>query len=697
MVFEMVENKVLSMFVVLLLISTVSVGLASAQTSHRDFDEAEEDVEALYVSLSRTIRILETSFNHSINVDLDVEINDADVYYNYSFQDLGEALNYSKEALDTVGYSEDILKDIEGEVSSYTYLEALYKPYSRSSHNITTFTEAHIDFITNLEKAVQVYEEWKQNNRDLEYLRQGLESLNRASYDLNTLRYSIENTASYIESFDDERLENEGLLDNILDIREILDEYNEFIEDILWLYSTIPSHIDLVLPNRGHPGEEITIYGIYVESGAYLDDVEVSLSVENVSVDSTVTDENGYYHFDYKIPWDTELGTLNVSVSSNGLNRSTELEVVKYHSEINLSLDRDEYYQQEVLLEGEFKTPARVPLTEISLDATFNRSVDLSSDGSFELDYSSGLFSFGTNSLVVNYMGNETIQESRSTVHFVINIPTALTLESEKNGDVGEIEELPISGDLLNSSSDEGLEGMDIDIKINGRQLTSIETLDDGSYSEVLLVDDVAPDDGLYRLESVFTGTIRYRSSESEPIFIYRRGDAIGIGEDPDEARDGVDDNDDEKHGFIPWVTPGLEIGFIIVVAVLISLMFFYFIFYKNKPIEEEVHDGKTEERTPLPVFQVQSGNDLSAGSKDDIPRIYREFVEMLKDKGDITFRKGTTHRDIEKEISHKTSSDEISTVTSVFEKAFFSSKDITKNEIERFNECLRTLNRVIG
>ncbi len=693
----MVDNRGISTVIALLLILSVAAGIYSAQPSHRNFDEAEEDIEALYISLGRTISILESSLNSSSNVNLTISTNEERVKYNHSSENLGQALNYSEEALDTVGYAETILKDIEGEVSSYEYLENLYIPYMKSAQNITSFSESHIDFVSNMGDAIHVYEDWNLNDRDLEYLRDGIDFLNEASYDLTKMRNSIENVEFYIEMIETERLENEALLEYVSEIHEMLDDYEEFHDDILFLFRSIPSHVDFVVPSQVHPGELITIYGVYIESGVYMEGIEVSLSVEESVVNSTLTDEDGFYHFDYKLPWDTELGTLNLSVSANDLNRSAEIEVVKYSSEIQLSVDREEYYDQDIDLQGEFKTRAQIPLQDISLDSTFNRSVNVNPDGSFFLDFSSELFPWGTSSIEISYIGNETIEGSQASVDFTVNIPTNLTLESQVNGDVSEVYDLSISGQLRNASSEEPLAGMNIDILINGRPFTSTQTDEDGVYGEVLTVDDIAPDDGLYRLESVFNGTETFRSSQSDPVFIYREGDHIGIGDDPDEARDDVDDNDDEEHGLIPQIIPGGELGLIIIVAVLVSLLYYYFIFYKTKSIEEEIKDSRTEGGIKPPVLQIKSDKDLSASSRDDIPKIYNEFIDRLKDTDEISLKKGTTHRDIEKEISHVTGSQEISTVTSIFEKAFFSGRDITQTEIERFNNGIKNLHRVIG
>ncbi|MFW6304903.1 MAG: hypothetical protein ACOC1V_03925, partial [Candidatus Saliniplasma sp.] len=164
----------------------------------------------------------------------------------------------------------------------------------------------------------------------------------------------------------------------------------------------------------------------------------------------------------------------------------------------------------------------------------------------------------------------------------------------------------------------------------------------------------------------------------------------VGIGEDPDEARD-VDDNDDQ-HSLIPPIIPGDEIGLMVVFAVLLFILIYYFVFYRSEPIEERIEDSSSP-----PVLQKRGSEYISATSRDDVSQIYRDFIETLSRKKNIELKRGTTHRDIEREILHMTDSDEISTVTSVFEKAFFSSKELTKNEIERFNEGIRSLDRVIG
>lgn len=700
MVFEMVQDKGAAAVIVFTLFLSVSAGVVIAQPSHHDFEEAEEDLEALYISLDRTIATLERSLNHTLNVNLTIDLNH-EVEYEYRSEHLGEALNYSEEALATVGYSENILEDIEGEVSSYEYLENLFKPYSRSAHKITSFSETHIEFIDNLREAVEVYESWKGNGTEGEFLREGIDSLNNASYDLKEMKEYILDAESYIDGIDDERLDNEALLGYLSEIKDMLDQYNDFHRDILFLYQSIPSHMDLVVPSTAHPGEEITLYGIYIEEGEFVEGAEVELTIENSSEMSTVTDEDGFYSIDYKVPWDIGIRTVNLTVSINDDNRSAELDIMKYPSEIHLWGDK-EYYQQDIELQGEFLTDAQVPFDLISLNATFNRSVEVSSTGLFTLKYSSDPFRWGTSSVGVSYPGNETIGETSASISFDVNIPTRLSLESEVIGDVGEIEEVPIQGGLFNASSEEGLLGFEVYLRVDGQPHENYTTDDDGRYGDDLSVDDIAPSDGLYIMEAVFDGTTKYRSSVSDPIFIYRRGDIIGIGDDPDEVDDivdgdGDDNGDDDEHVLFP---PDEEIGLVIVLVILITLISYYLIFYRKRLIEEEKGDTSKKKSTgtvPAPVLQIKGDKVLSAASRDDIPKIYHEFIERLKKKEDLSFKKGTTHRDIEREVSYKTGSDEIGTVTSVFEKAFFSSKEITNSEIERFNEGMNKLNRVIG
>ncbi|MFO7791368.1 MAG: hypothetical protein R6W73_00095 [Candidatus Saliniplasma sp.] len=695
----MVQDKGAAAVIVFLLVLSGLAGIISAQPNHHDFDEAEEDVEALYISLGRTIAVLESSLNHTLDVNLTVESNDG-VEFEYRSENLEEALNLSREALDTVGYSEKILGDIEGEVSSYEYLENLYKPYSRSAQNITGFSETHIEYIDNLEKALEVYEDWKANETEAEYLKEGIDFLNRASYDLKDMNEYVLDAESYIDGIDDERLDNEALLGYISDIKDMLDQYDDFHRDILFLYQSIPSHMDLVVPSTAHPGEEITFYGIYIEEGVLVEGAEVELTIENSSEMSTVTDEDGFYSIDYKVPWDIGIRTVNLTVSINGLNQSAELDIVKYLSEIQLWADK-EYYEQDIELQGEFLTDVQVPFDEISLNTTFNRSVEVSPAGFFALNYSSDIFPWGTSSIEVSYPGNETIEETNASISFDVNIPTRLSLESEIIGDTGEIEEVPIQGGLFNASSEEALVGSDVYLRIDDQRLENYTTDDDGRYSDDLSVDDIAPSDGLYILEAVFDGTTKYRSSVSDPIFIYIRGDVIGIGDDPDDIIDGDGDDDgdddDDEHGLFP---PDEEVGLVIVLVILITLISYYFIFYRKRSIEDEKEDtGKGDSIGSVsgPVLQIEGDKGLSAASKDDIPKIYHEFIERLKEKDDLKFKKGSTHRDIEREVSYKTGSDEIGTVTSIFEKAFFSSKEITKNEVQRFNEGMNTLNRVIG
>jgi len=715
-------NKTVTVLIISLIAVSCSAGIVEAEESHWNFDEVEGDVEALYLLLNRTNSLIEASTNQTLSVDLIVVTNEEEVTYNYSSSNLKEALNYSHDALDTVDYSESILKEIQGEVSSYEYLEKLYKPYRRSSQNLTRFSKTHIDFIFNLERSIEVYYEWHDDERDLDDLTEGLDALNQGLYDLKDMRDHIKSAESYIQSVDDEKLDNEVLLGHLSDIKEMLDRYRGYIDDILWLYETLPSYLSIDVPEKTHPGKEITISGTYIESGSFVEGADVEISIENSSQIFTQTDDDGFFSFDYKIPWDIGLGMVNVSVSINDTNISSEINVTKYSSKILLSMDREYYFEESIALDGEFRTDADIPLDKIYLNATFNRSFELQSSGSFSLVYSSENFPWGRSNITVYYQGNETIRESSASISFEVNIPTGLTLESEIMGEVADIEELPIRGELYNATTQEGLEGYDVSLYIDGENYKNYTTDSDGGYQDVLNVSKIAPSDGLYRLETMFSGTIKYRSSVSDPIFIYRKGEVIGIGDDPDEIQEkveheygiGPDDNDDgffdnddgffdngdDEHGLIPWIPPEEEPAWFIVLAIFVILLVYYFIFYKRRPIEEEEESVEVSEDpkdVSRPVLKKPTVKENGATSRDEIPEIYHEFIEKLKNKGEISLNKGTTHRDIERKVSYKIGSDEVHIVTSIFEKAFFSSKEVTKNEIESFNNGMNRLNKVIG
>jgi len=680
------------LLVISILVLPGAVGYVAGQESHLNFDEAEEDVDALYITLGRTKNLLEKSLNRSLDVNLTVDHDDYIIRHDQ--RALDEAYNHSMDALDIVGYSEDILEDIEGEVSSYEYLEALFKPYSRSAHNVSSFCETHKEMISNLKTSMDLYQNWSMNHGEVRVLVDGLRYLNTAYYNTRQMIDYTDSTEQYIGSIQDERLDNQELLDTIDDISDMLERYDELIKDLLMLYDSFPSHMDLIVPSSAHPGEEITVSGLYLEEGEYVGGVEVDLYVDNESIRSSTTEENGFFEFRYKIPWDVDLGPLNITVSKEETARYSNIEIVKYPSWIDLSIDRDEYYQEEVNVEGIFDTDADISLDIIHLDATLERNISVSTDGGFQLEYDPSRFDWGMSTIDVEYPGNETIEHSSASVSFSVNIPTSLTLLAEVENDTQDIEKIHINGLLQNASSHEGLSGFDISLLVDGDLEILFKTDEHGVYNSSLDVEDVAPRDGLYRLESVFNGTEKFRSTTSDPIYIYREGDQIVVGEDPDELEDKLNDEDDLEGGILPGLTPEEEAGWFIIFLVVLFMVYIYFIHRRRiTDLSEEDSIDETKDN----ILQKRKSIDISAESEEDIPEVYRAFIDRLADKAEIPVTKGTTHRDIEKEVIERYGVQDIKTLTSVFEKVFFANIDPTSDDLQRFNESLISINAVVG
>lgn len=683
---EMFDRRTV-LLVISILVLPGALGYAAGQESHLNFDEAEEDVNALYITLGRTKHLLEKSLNRSLDVNLTVDHDDYIVRHDQGA--LGEAYNHSMDALDTIGYSEDILEDIEGEVSSYEYLEALFKPYSRTAHNVSYICETHKEFITDLKTSIDIYKDWVME--DGVDLLEGLEHLNMASYNIRQVMEYIESSRDLIQGIQDERLDNQELLELLDQIQEIFFDYENLIEELLYLYRSVHIYMGLIVPSTAHPGEEITVSGSYVKKGEYVGGAEVDLYVDNESIRSSTTDEDGFFEFQYSIPWDVDIGVLNISVSTEQNVRYADIEIEKYPSWIELSADRDEYYQENIKLSGTLQTDAKVPLDSIYLNSSFDREVPVSTDGDFEIVYDADLFPWGTSSVMVDYGGNDTIMGSSASVYFDVNIPTNLTLHIQGEDHDEGIEEFHLQGFLKNASSQQGLHGLNVSLLVDSGPLYGYRTSENGEYGGVLDIEEVAPEDGMYRLKTVFNGTEMYRSSSSEPIYIYRRGDEIGIGEDPDELRD---ENDTEE-GTFPWYPPEEieEFGWFVIIVALLFLVYLYFFHRKDTSSSDEKEDIESE---PSIVIPKKGYEEIKASSEKDIPSIYKRFIEGLVSRTKISVTKGTTHRDIERELLHKYEVDEIKTLTSIFEKVFFADNDLSSNDLQRFNKCLKRVNKVV-
>ena len=411
----------------------------------------------------------------------------------------------------------------------------------------------------------------------------------------------------------------------------------------------------------------------------------MNIHIDGVQVAEAITDEKGHYISEMRVPWNSTLETkkFRVGVPSKDVwSDNHTVDVKKWKSRIKVTSHKKYYFDEKIRLKGDFSTDAPIDKSTIELNSTIEDIKNIKRNGSFKLEIDSDTFSWGSNNISFTYSGNETILSSSYTVEFKRNIPTALKLETKKSGRYDLDKPLPLRGILLNKTFDEGIGGMNISILIDGNIVKEVTTLENGSYYLELDINELDLQKGNHKIKAVFEGTLIFRKSESENLNIYISDNGYIIDDGDDD--NGDDDDDDKIFG----VVEKYDLILLIFIAVMSALT--AYVYHKLKHREVKVSETEEEQKEEGPFEYEKEPVLTRVEDRNEISYVYGHLINNLQDKGIIEVKKGKTHRDLLKDISDRIGlHEELRKITDIFEKAYFTDRQISVSEIETFNQSL--------
>lgn len=683
----MFGKRVTAATVLVLMFVSVLYVPALGQVSHEDFDDAETDITALLLSLNRTRSYVEMSLENAnwVNYTQDVDIEP--VSSDHELKAVENSSDYSKHAEAVLGTARYILDDIQGKVESSYYIEELYLPFYNVTGNLTALTYHHGSVIFNLTGSVEIYNDVVFGAGNKVELRKGIGSLLRASYHLDMMNNSLQSLKMNVQDINQSYFDIDEIENQMEYLGSLIGPYHEYILELLELYSEIP--------------------------------------------DFDISDE--YYEVIIGLPWDGNTGfKINGTASggdaggsngtSGGFNyTSEEVLIDKYASSIELVINKTAYYDEPIYVQGEFDTRADIDLEDVQLFATGNRTIYPNETGSFRLIYQSEDFKWGDARIEVSYPGNESIEPSSAAVHFEISIPTGLSLVSDVNGEFLPLDgNLRLSGRLLNLSSMDGLEDREIYLYADGEEANRSITDETGGYVLNETISGLGLDKGLNEIYTAFHGTSVLRNSTSPSLYVYvmeeeyiveenlsdmlqllyELGDLDGdgkkdIGGGDVDGVDGEDDVDDDADGeddedILDVIEDRIPFSLLLLMIAIIMIAVMFWFLYKAK--EEEEETIPTSEK-PSKVLRLKGNKAPDVKSRDDIPHAHGVFLENLDAKGVMEIKRGTTPRDVNRELSDRAGlKGYLDDLTDLFEKAYFSTEKFTSSEIKRYRLSLKKL-----
>ncbi len=676
--------------IALLVVSTAGISLAGE--SHDNFDEAGMSLRGLYASLNRTQSLMIFSINESLNVDYNQSIPDGKAIVNYSEQHVQESINISYEVDESLSGARNLIDDIEGNVSSYRFLTDLYLPYMKVSENLTSLTISHSALLENMSRAAEIYNRVSVEGEEKSLLREGVKRVHDSSFHLNDMRGEVQGMKKNLQDINRTVLDPSPLDAKMDELEGLLSYYKGLIDELLLLYESIPEYLSIYAPTPVHPGETILVSGFFMEEGEYKKGKEVELYVNGSLQNSSTTDENGSYGMNLKIPWDQPLGILPIRTGlkdGNGSSRVLNLSVERYGSTVDLKTDKKEYYNESITINGSLITEAPVRLNRTNLTDSLNDTIVPSEDGSFMLSYDSVDFRWGMSEVEVTFEGNRTLKGSSDSVKFEVNIPTDLSLYMNESWEKKDISEpLYFKGRLTNRTNGEGLGGQSISVRIDGDEVKNITSNRTSHYNFSLTLDEYDLSEGGHKIAAVFTGTTKLRDSRAEPILLNIEDGKVLMSDETLPTDDG-DDGSEEGSTLMETVEDNLFLVPIIVAMIIVLFIAVYLSRKKSKEQKEVV--VTPEESKKGAGKKISSVKEASSG--DEIPSSYGRFLRKLDLEGVIEVSKGKSHREVYEELKVRTEKDDaLWTVTSLFEKAYFSGRPISSSELTEFNEKLQEM-----
>ncbi len=652
--------------------------MANGAVKHQDYGQEDSDLSSLYDSLNRSELKMVESLDHSLMVNysfsFDEDQGERGVFvYSYDRDELNLCLEVGK----NIGLlnATSLFEEHGGQFPSHEFVQDEYFPFYNTSEHLISFSEFHVGFIDSISEVVQDYNNVSYEDNGSDISLEALDSFHDASFELNSMEDSLNQMEQSVDEIDSQILDVIELNQKIDECLLLLESYKDILDQILNQIEEMPTSLTLYSPSVLHPGEVFEVEGLLIISGDYGVNSSIDIFVDGNNVITTETNSKGYYETSLMVPWNQSLGTMALKAEISEGDISSDVRTVtinKWDSELSVKLDSREYYEDNILLEGIFSTQAPIDLTEVNITGPEGGMIHPLSNGLFSLTYDAGNFALGLHSLNYTYIGNQTIKSSSADVSFEINVPTEIVIEEGPQKEYFDFDkEVAVRGKLLNASSYEVLPEAKVVLKIDGKNLTALETDSEGEFNYSTTVNELDLELGYHTVTLIFEGTTVYR----------------------DCAYSDIDFRVVEQELF--GVASGDEIALLIVVLSSVALIGVLYRWRKGGKRAEV--EGEEEE---IPIISLVSEKLPEATSKEGIYRTYGELLRLMHSRGIVNITRGKTPRELAENIKEsigKGGKEEVDAITSIFEKAYFTQQPVTEGDIELFNNSVQKIEEVVS
>ncbi len=266
----------ISLLIVLSTMLVISCSITTvAHPPHYDHDEAELNLSMVHASLNLTLSEMVSSLEYNLQVNYSQTYEVDKEGYGYGFMNGTYEYNkfelaFEKERIIRSDLSNvrRLIEEIDDDVPSHVYLRRYYLPFYDLSANLTSFSENHHSFLSNLTRSINTFNSISENetadlfhsdlmrgiDNSLVALERMEESLDRAEFDIVEIE----------ERLGEDLFDFSELREKIDELRDLIEEYREYLSLFIDLQEKLPAFLTARAPRTVHPGQRIKVEGVYV-------------------------------------------------------------------------------------------------------------------------------------------------------------------------------------------------------------------------------------------------------------------------------------------------------------------------------------------------------------------------------------------------------------------------------------------------
>jgi hypothetical protein len=447
-------------------------------------------------------------------------------------------------------------------------------------------------------------------------------------------------------------------------------------DPIIEIYSN--TTLSLVKLDSVGLGDELDITGILIDSGSFpVSDRPISIFWDGEYIGETITNTAGWFSYSY-VP--TNLGTFSIEAFFYGdeyfnpsddnyeITVKDKRTILEFTVTPDTAKKGDQLSCQGALYDGLYNVISNAPI-----DIYYNNeqiiSTVTSSQGEFEGSYLiSNDSTLGNITIKAHYHGDESYAEAIAEQYVLVQSETHLSITSPLSGLFEVNKTISILGNIIDDR-DQPVSGIPIHLNwiVN---VTDVTTDANGSFNFTFIIPLEVPL-GASTITAEFLGNIQYHpSQDSVDVEIVSEGSS-------DDSSAGFPGGSKSQNNYILLA---IAVAVIAVILVVIIMLF------KKQKVEE----GPTiEEIASQTIDRLKNEKDF----RKTVIECYKQMCDWLNNNG-VKRDSYQTPREfaIASKPHLKISEETLFTLTQIFEKARYSTHEISSTEKEKAIQCLNEI-----